>query len=171
MCRDIFCLTKLVRAPPNVLGRLEWLVRNGGTAVTSSRQVLRAPTAKLDLLSLDLMEGFGSFGTFGSSLTTARIPGKQPQIRVRPSGWPRHFRQTSLVFLTRLFLIWDLLGRPKHLFMDTKDNDSWLKFLATEVFYVETMLFSFSKTKFLARIFLYFWHLERQLGPFGIIYL
>lgn len=92
---------------------------------------------------------------------------------VRASGWPGHCTQTALAFSILLFLIsWDLLGRPKHLFMDTKDNDSWLKFLASEVFYVEARLFFFFKNKFFSQNFsLLSLHLERPLGPFGIMYL
>lgn len=69
------------------------------------------------------------------------------------AGWHMHCRQTALTFPILILLVWDLLGRPKHLFMDTKDNDSWLKFLARKVFYDETSLFSFFKNKIFSQNF------------------
>lgn len=118
----------------------------------------RAPMAKLDLLSLELL--------LPGDFTRARILGKQPQSCVRLLGCPRHCRQMALTFPILLFLIWDLLGRPKHLFMDTKDNDSWLKFLASEVSYVETRLFFFFKTKIFSQIFSLLLAFGKTIGSF-----
>lgn len=104
----------------------------------------------------------------GSFQYVLRISQKQPQICIRlwMTGWHMQCRQAALTSLILILLIWDLLGRPKHLFMDTKDNDSWLKFLAWEVFYVETSPFPFSKTKFLAKISFYCRHFPKPAGFF-----
>ena len=114
-------------------------------------------------LSPEVREWKGS----GSFQYMLRISQKQSQICIRL--WLLDGICTAdkaLTSLITILLIWDLLGRPKHLFMDTKDNDSWHKFLAWGVFYVETSPFPFSKTKFLAKISFYCWHFPKSSGFF-----
>lgn len=93
-------------------------------------------------LLLDLMGGGWLLLPEPSAAPDAlRVSQERPRIP-RPAGcWMAHTPQTAPASPILVSLVWHALRRPKHLFMDTEDNDSWLKFLAWEGFYVETSIF------------------------------